>query len=379
MKILIVSPYPVLPPIHGGRVRTAGLAEGLARAGAEVEVLCPWYPGQPRNGRVADAFTCRSHFSAANLLPLTLEWLASPLALLSLQPPPRRLLRSFADYDLVQFEFCAQARWMRLVPDRVVIVYSAHNVERDYSEQDSSRHLLWRTSLGRVERLERLAVQRSDLVVACCGQDIERLRGLYGGVSRHAVAPNGCRTTLLRFDRLGLRAASRRAFGLADEDRVILFLGGDASHNREAVQFLLAQVLPELKPRTRLWIVGKSGGEPARSADGRVRFFGFVDDLRPYFAAADVAVNPVEHGSGSSVKLLDYLAAGLPVVSTSVGSRGLPEPPPGVLVVPRSQFASALHRSFADVGVDRAGLESVTWEHVGRGLLREYGALRAAR
>jgi glycosyltransferase involved in cell wall biosynthesis len=375
VRILILSPYPILPSIHGGRVRTAGLAEGLARAGANVVLLCPWYPGQPRNGRVADAFTCRSHFLPSNLLPLTLEWLASPLALLSLQPLPRRVRRSFEDYDVVQFEFCAHARWMTAVPASARIVYSAHNVERDYCENDAARHLLWRSSMKRVEQLERLAVERSDLVLTCTEEDAGRLRQLYGEPKRSAVVPNGCQSSLLHFDRGPLRAESRAALGLGPDDRAILFLGGDASHNREAVRFLLTQVLPQLEPNARLLIVGKGGGPPARSADRRARFFGFVEDLRPYFAAADIAVNPVEQGSGSSVKLLEYLAAGLPVVSTAIGIRGLREAPAGVRIVPREEFARALCGPFADSRPDRTVLGRFTWEQLGRTLLREYERL----
>jgi len=375
MRILILSPYPILPPIHGGRVRAAGLAEGLGRAGASVVLACPWYPGQPRNGRVANAFTCHSHFLAANFLPLTLEWLAAPLALLSLQPLPRRYLRSFADYDIVQFEFCAQARWMTRLSGRAKVVYSAHNVERDYCVNDTGRHLLRRTSLKRVEQLERLAVERSDLVVTCAEGDAGRLRELYGSPQRSVVVPNGCHTSLLQFDRALLRERSRAALGLGPDDRAILFLGGDASHNREAVAFLMSEVLPQLERSARLLVVGRSGGGGAHRTDRRARFFGFVEDLRPYFAAADVAVNPVDYGSGSSVKLLEYLAAGLPVVSTVVGSRGLRDVPAGVRIVPRSEFARALHGSLADLKPDRVALHQLTWEQLGRGLLQEYEIL----
>jgi glycosyltransferase involved in cell wall biosynthesis len=50
---------------------------------------------------------------------------------------------------------------------------------------------------------------------------------------------------------------------------------------------------------------------------------GFVDDLRPFLAASDIALNPMLSGGGSNIKMFDYLAAGLPVLSTPFGARGL--------------------------------------------------------
>ena len=44
---------------------------------------------------------------------------------------------------------------------------------------------------------------------------------------------------------------------------------------------------------------------------------------RTLLAAADVALNPVLHGSGTNLKVIEYLAAGVPVVSTAFGIRGL--------------------------------------------------------
>jgi len=375
VKILILSPYPILPPLHGSRVRTARLAEGLARAGASVTLLCPWYPGQPRNGRVANAFDCQSHFLPTNVLPWALSWLAAPLALLSLQPPPRTRLDAFADHDVFQFEFCAHAPWMRAMPGGAKIVYSAHNVERDFCQHEAARYLLSRFSLERIERLERLAVRSSDLVVTCTDEDAARMRELYGDGAPAAVVPNGCDGALLDLDRDLFRAKSRAALGLAADDRAILFVGGDAWHNREAVTFLLTKVLPQLDGHARMLIVGRSGRARRRTADGRAHIAGFVADLRPYLAAADVAVNPVEGGSGSSVKLIEYLAAGLPVISTPAGVRGFRLPPAGVRIVPQDEFTRVLRDTRSGLTPDREGLAPLTWERLGRRLLDEYERL----
>jgi glycosyltransferase involved in cell wall biosynthesis len=380
MKVLVISPYPLLPPIHGGRVRAAGLAAGLARAGATVAVLCPWYPEQPLSGELEERLSIHSHFLPFNLLPVALPRpSASPLALLSLQPRspwgPRRRLAEFADFDVFQLEFCANARWIDLLPPGGKVVYSAHNVERDFFQANGNGNPLRRWSLQRLEVLEREIVRRSDLILACSGQDAARLDELYGGSARKAVVPNGTDPALLRLDRDALRESARAALGFGPEDRVLLFLGGDASHNREAVEFLVGRVLPELDPSTRLLLVGRCGGPKLRPRDHRVVSIGFVPDLAVPLAAADLAVNPVRQGTGSNVKLAEYLAARLPIVSTPVGIRGFEELAGAVRVAPREEFADALRGPPPVPASDRAALEFLTWDALGRGLLDEYTQL----
>jgi glycosyltransferase involved in cell wall biosynthesis len=56
-----------------------------------------------------------------------------------------------------------------------------------------------------------------------------------------------------------------------------------------------------------------------------ILFVGEVDDVIRDLClqAVDVALNPMEHGSGTNIKMLDYFAAGLPVITTERGARGL--------------------------------------------------------
>lgn len=346
MRVLVVSPYPIWPPIHGGRVRTLGLARGLARAGATVTILCPWVPWNPRHEDLEPRLDCRRHHLASNLLPATpLARLAPPLALLSLQPRSRarqrRWLARLSNFDIVQFEFCAQAGWMDLVSPGSAICYSAHNVERDFLGLEPDRRLAgW--SHRRIESLERSAVEGSDLVVACTEADLARFRDLYSDPPRSLVVPNGVEPGLLSFDPQGLRAKARAQLDLRPADRVALFLGGDAAHNRDAVDFLRRCVAPRAAADVRILIAGRCAPR-STWPDGRGRSLGFVHDLRPLFAAADIALNPVDAGSGSNIKLAEYLAAGLPVVSTPIGVRGLPpDARTAVHVASRERFAHAL-------------------------------------
>ncbi len=378
--MLIVSPFPLFPALHGGRVRTVGLARGMARAGAAVDVLAPWVPGMPRVARPEPRLRLHTHRMVANLLPwLIPKWIAPALALLSLQPRsplgPRRWLGRFARSDIVQFEFCAQCHWAPLMPAPAA-VYSAHNVELEYHRADPEPQLFRGPALRRIERLERTAVQSSDLVLTCSDEDAETLAALYGPPERHAVIANGFDGALLRADRAALRNEARAALGFGSSERVILFIGGDAAHNREAVRFLAYCVLPALDPTARLLLVGRSSAAAPRGHP-QIQRLGFLEDCRACFAAADVAVNPVAFGSGTNIKLAEYVAAGLPSISTPIGLRGFPHLASMVRSAPRERFAEALRASLPESPRNRGALRPWTWDALGALLVERYRKLRA--
>ena len=56
-----------------------------------------------------------------------------------------------------------------------------------------------------------------------------------------------------------------------------------------------------------------------------VLFFGIVSEIEKYelYKLADIAINPMTSGSGTNLKILDYLSAGIPTITTPIGARGL--------------------------------------------------------
>lgn len=379
MRVLMFSPYPVSPMTHGGRARIAGLARGLAAGGALVTVLSPWHPRQ-RPDRLGPGVIHRSHRLVTSAAVFAMPSRVAPSqAVLSLEPrwSARRLLRRLGPFDAYQFEFCAHAHWMELVPRQAVVIYSAHNVERDFFAGERRRYLVSAVSGRRIERLEGSAVKRSDLVLACTDEDAARLRSLYGE-HRSLVLSNAPSPEVVGMRRDALRASARERLGVAGHERAVLFLGGDAAHNRDAVSFLAREVAPRLGADARLLLAGGSARAAGGHGDGRVLRLGEVEDVRPLLAASDVGVNPVAHGAGSSVKVRDYLAAGLPVLTTEAGARGLRPEDRRVRVVPRQRFAAALAERLP-LGGDPAPGADATWEDLGARLRDELETLRAAR
>jgi glycosyltransferase involved in cell wall biosynthesis len=77
-------------------------------------------------------------------------------------------------------------------------------------------------------------------------------------------------------------------------------------------------------PEARLRLVGRNPADPVRALAGpTVEVTGTVPDLTPWYASTRVALAPLLAGGGSRLKILEALAAGRPVVATSIGAEGL--------------------------------------------------------
>jgi glycosyltransferase involved in cell wall biosynthesis len=202
-------------------------------------------------------------------------------------------------------------------------VVIAHNVEsliwQRYFEVEPNPLRRWyiKRQWRKFERFERRALAAASRVVAVSNQDAGLIREQFGG-QRVDVVDNG-------IDRGYFEAVQANR-----DPRQILFLGSfDWRPNLDAVEFLLDHVFPAVRaaePSARLCLVGRNPPEAlvrhARTLDG-VDLYANVPDVRPFLAQSGVMVVPLRIGGGSRLKILEALATGLPVVSTSVGAEGL--------------------------------------------------------
>jgi glycosyltransferase involved in cell wall biosynthesis len=103
-------------------------------------------------------------------------------------------------------------------------------------------------------------------------------------------------------------------------------------------------------PDASIDLIGMNPPDELRHLGPQVRVHGFVDDIRPYFDEATVAICPVRNGGGTRIKVLDALAMGMPLVSTSIGCEGIDVVPERDLLVGDTPeaFAAQIGRLFDD-------------------------------
>jgi len=113
-----------------------------------------------------------------------------------------------------------------------------------------------------------------------------------------------------------------------NESQVLLFVGNMAYlpcsdgviHFYEHIFPLIKKVIPSVE----LWVVGKDPPDQIRELKNKgVLVTGRVDDVKPYYEKSKVCIVPLRAGSGTRLKILEAMALGRPVVSTSIGCEGL--------------------------------------------------------
>jgi glycosyltransferase involved in cell wall biosynthesis len=131
----------------------------------------------------------------------------------------------------------------------------------------------------------------------------------------------------------------------------VVFLGAmDVATNHDAVTWFAEHTWPLVRatvPDCRWQVVGRRPTSSVRELVSRTAGAELHPDVAEpaaYLAAADVSINPAVSGSGVNIKLVEYLAAGAPVVSTTLGSAGLGLTPGQDLLVADTptEFAAAV-------------------------------------
>jgi glycosyltransferase involved in cell wall biosynthesis len=237
-----------------------------------------------------------------------------------------------------------------LAPERQLIVYDAHNVEGllrlELLDDGGAGAEIARDAA----RVEFELCQTAHLVLACSQDDRDAFVRLYG-VRPEAtrVVPNGAFVQSVKptgpQEKAGLRRALRVGPG-----PVALFLGSDYGPNTEAAGFIamtLAPALPEVQ-----FVVAGGVGQTINARRRNLRRTGVISEgeKRRWLGAADLAVNPMFSGSGTNIKMLEFMAAGLPTVTTEVGARGLESQSDSFVLADGATLAHAVEQLAADSG-----------------------------
>lgn len=262
------------------------------------------------------------------------------------------------DFDVVHIEHLRAARMVR----------AAHAVPAVYDSVDCISLLFDQTirngaevrsrlmaaiDLGRTRRYEPWLLTRYDRVTVTSQRDREALEGL----ARRYLSPQARPAPITVITNgVDLEYFSPQRNVVAGEEPAVVFTGKMSYHaNVAAALYFARKVLPLIwsqDPAVRFQIVGKDPPKTIRqlAKDPRIQVTGFVDDLRPYLAGARVAVCPARYAVGVQNKVLEAMAMGTPVVSTSAGCAALAAETEKDLLIAdgEEQLADAVVRVLSD-------------------------------
>lgn len=199
-----------------------------------------------------------------------------------------------------------------------------------------------------LERAERQTLPKIGVNVVMSALD-QTLLERVAPTARYAVVENGVDVDFF--------AANPVAGG-----RSIIFAGRlDQYSNRDAILYFMREAWPLVSaayPDATITIIGSNPPEELRTLaarDPRVTVPGFVDDVRPHFMRATVAICPIRDGGGTRIKILDALAQAKPIVATTIGCEGIEVTPDRhVLIADTPEaFATQIGRVFDDEALRR--------------------------
>lgn len=322
-RVCYLTPLPVDYPMVGVRLRIDQMISAMT--GLDFVDLLVWRPkASPQVDadahRNAVATTCADLIVAG--LALTTSYLPRQIS-----ETTKHTISSWLRDLRPDLVLATHPMFTPLVPGLIReghnVVVDTYNVEQSIARQSMRlannppelAHALCQYAVLR--RQERTLVPLAKEVWAVSDRDVEQLSRIVRGRAPVALVPS-----VIDIDRYT---------PASDEEPMTVGFFADFSYypNEMAAEKLLTSILPALRktvPGARLYLVGRNPSPRLRGLAAQVPdvvVTGTVDDTRPWIARCAVLAVPIEHGSGTRLKILEGLAMGKPMVTTAKGCEGL--------------------------------------------------------
>lgn len=386
MRILVLFPYaPQPPPLDlGGTKRNLPFFLELTKYN-EISVLSFGTPDEEALFRRSYGHLCGKIRFVDRRRPRVLSGLKllyllgtgrSPFRMLHRRTMQRAIdeMTAADQYDLIHC--CVHMLGYFSFPKGIPVTSDTHEVKYDLilRTANHTRNLFSKAYgylcawLGKRDEIG--LCKKFDLLIATTERDLEVFRRDLPNLNM-TVIQNGAGPGF--FDDLGLEP----------EPCTMVFTGLFTHEpNSQGIIWFLDEIFPLIlreEPKSRVCIVGKNPTRQmlARAADNVV-VTGFVEDVRPYIARAQVFIIPLLAGGGIRGKALEAMAMRRPIVTTSIGVEGihLENGKSALFADTVGQFAVAVIRLFRDAELRQQiarsaraiATEKYAWEGKGREL-----------
>jgi sugar transferase (PEP-CTERM/EpsH1 system associated) len=223
--------------------------------------------------------------------------------------------------DLIHVDTIDLARYTEKITE-IPVVLNHHNVEsellfrRAVHEKNLFAKLYVNIQAKKLQRYEQRMIPMFNANIAVSSRDEETIKSMNKS-GYTALVPNGTDTVFFSPSK-------------AEQECSIIFAGGlNWLPNADAMIHFCKDILPKVREKVPGVIMNIIGTNPPKELiklsenDSSIKIWGFVSDIREYMAKAAVHVVPLRIGGGTRLKILDALAMGKAIVSTSIGAEGL--------------------------------------------------------
>ncbi len=339
MNILILHNKVPFPPKDGGAIAVLNFSMELASHGHKVKLLCMntrkhYYPVEQIPEKIKNLLniTAVNVDASVKPLPLILNFIFST--------KPYHQVRFFSkefknavvkeitnnNYDVVIFDGLYVMHYINFIKEKTELftVYRAHNVESEIWQRMAvnkgniiSKFYLYSLT-KRLEKFEKKYINKTDLVLTLTERDELSLKTL-GCKNLTYVSKAGISLKDYYYDKSYIQYPS------------IFFIGAlDWLPNQEGLLWFLRTVWPKINiyyPHLLFEIAGRNAPEWLQKKIveyKNVKFYGEIDDAKEYIEKRAIMVVPLFSGSGIRIKILEGMAMGKTIVTTSIGAEGIP-------------------------------------------------------
>jgi len=334
--LLVVSPFCPYPAESGGKIRVFHILKELSQR-FSITVLALAEP----NDNIAEARTGLDFIEHLITIPIRSgrtwqflrllrnlpQWLTGTPAEISIKYSPELLkecrhLAAKGHFDCVQLEL---PHFIQYAPPflaaGIPTILVSHDISyvtqwRRASIAQGPTRRIWEREARLMETYERRAWPRFNSIIAMSEVDRQEILRYSGGTPVQVV-PNGVDTHRLQ---------------IHDEGKTptLIFVGWTRhAPNRDGLQWFLDTIWPDIRQAhatARFVVISRSLPQDLYervSNDPRIDYLADIEDAYPAVGKSWVSIVPLRIGSGTRLKILEAMAVGTPVVSTSVGCEGI--------------------------------------------------------
>ena len=293
-----------------------------------------------------------------------------------------KIREKIQEIDLIHFDMLPLAVYLDET-NGLPTVLNEHNVESLLLQRrlENEKGILKKWFFSRqqklLEKFERNVCRNVHSIITCSENDLTTIK-TFAPHTRVDVVPNGVDTSY--FSPL---------VSEPEEPHSMIFIGGlNWFPNYDALEWFDSSIFPEILnqfPDAHLHIIGIMSDTFPWKHPQATTCYGFVDDIRPYMAKASLFIVPLRIGGGTRLKILNAMAMGKPVISTTIGAEGLGVTSGENILLADDEktfskmtgtlFNQSTARKTLSINARKYINDHYQWKHIGKKLLNVYNSV----